>query len=60
MADKAISTVRSWLSKLNIKAPWRVSLRHVKSLSSLRALHMIRAACLLVLQDGAAVLASSY
>ena len=28
MADKAVSTVRSWLSKLNIKAPWRVWLGH--------------------------------
>ena len=28
MADKAVSTVRNWLSKLNIKAPWRVWLGH--------------------------------
>ncbi|CAL5222811.1 g5230 [Coccomyxa viridis] len=24
MAEKAVSTVRSWLSKLNIKAPWKM------------------------------------
>lgn len=60
MADKAISTVRSWLSKLNIKAPWRVSLGLDKPLSSLRALHIIGAACLLVPHDGVVALASSY
>ena len=54
MAEKAVSTVRSWLSRLNIKAPWRVRLGHASTqvlcvpdivLLRLWMMQIIRTAC---------------